>query len=915
MINVIFDPGRGRVTEVFREAEVGSPLGELPVPKCRGYRFEGWYLGDRKIMSSDEAMGEDMRLVAKWSREKTADRKKSMLKKQKIALLALAVCAVILTVTLIAVLDLISIYTLEDTYVKDGVEYTDKYYIKKHGEEYKLFDREGNLMEVNTYVEGGNVYIAAISGNQYEIDPETGAYTLYHIVDTKGTEFNPGSGTTLLMYQQISATDVFSITVTHGDSETPAYRFLNEGNGVYIEGFEDSLVSYDENKFAYLAMACGYTITQMKLDPASDEFDLPILDNGKLDYALYGLDQPQAKFTICAIKDKNAKTYEADPDRTFTVLLGDRTLSAGGYYAMIDTSASSDVVKENADTVYILSNEFFDESVLCTLEQMIVPRATHPVSMNEHTMVQDFYLTYLETWIDDKEIQGTPVVAFDYEEMEYRENTMRTTTPFICDSSLLDGMSGYAINDSKASDALSALYNMQFVGCRALGIKNNPALLKEYGLDKNVFYLTYKTKTGKTGEDGKPLYAQNQLIIGAKTEAGTHYVASLAYDMILEVDQYHLSFLEWGHFEWYSQYFMSADIAHLQNLSFDFGDGKVYDFSFDNNLSYAYFVDSKQKYTFKSGDKILTDKNGDYWVSIDGGKPKQLKVVDFEGATRYTHTEADRNSGVGNILYNEDLFYYYDENKELVRITPDYEKGDEIMQKDGVYYYRPAKSDIVVSGNLTTGDLIYRFEKGHEIKLEFGSSALLVICDRYTDGGHENEHILDYVIDHTYINDNGVSVTEEVAAIDNFRNLYIQIIQYSLRGDIDPKEFQRNTGMTVEEFLSSDRAKTPDAAVTMETEDHAQILNNSVIYDEDGKVQKVHTENISRRLVFRFYRYSDMKAMVTVESMEKDEDGNWQPSDETLRGRFFVSASFLDKMEADAERVLDGELVNKATTY
>ena len=900
MINVIFDPGKGRVTEISREAKVASPLGELPVPTCRGYRFEGWYLGDTEITSLTEAYGEDMRLVARWSREKTADRKKSMLKKQKIALAALAIAAVVLTVVLIVVLDLISIYTLTDTYVVDGVEYTDEYTIKKHGGIYKLFDKDGVLMERNMYEADRNIYIAEKSGNQYEIDEETGEYSQFVIVDTEGVEAAPG--TALLMYAQINAQSFYSITVTQGDCETPEYRFINEGDGVYIEGFKDSLVTYDENRLAYLSMACGYTITQMKLDLSR----VLRLDNGEVDYSVYGLDQPQAKFTISAIKDKNAKVYEADPKRTFTVLIGDRTLSSSGYYVKL----------ENTDSIYIISSAYVDDSVLLPIEEMVVAKATYPVTMNEHTMVQDFYLTYLESWVDTESVKGTPVVAFDSEDMKYRENTLKSTTPFICDSSLLDGMSGYAINDSKASDALGALYNMQFLGCRALGIKKNPGLLAEYGLDKNVFYLTYKTKTGKTDENGNPLYAQNHLIIGEKTENGTHYVASLAYDMILEVDQYHLSFLEWGHFEWYNQYFMSADIAHLENMSLDFGDGKVYNFTFNNDLSYAYFVDSKQKYTFKSGDKLLTDKNGNYWVSIDGGKAKQLKVVDFEGMKRYTHVEADTMSGVGNILYHEDLFYYYDQNKELVRITPDYAKGDVVEKIDGVYYYRPAGSkDIGVSGNMTTGSLIYRFEKGHEIELEFASKSLLVICDRYEGGSHENEHILDYVVEHSYINDSGVPVTEKVSATDNFRNLYIQILQYSLRGDIDEKEFKKNTGMTVEEFLSSERADSPDVSVTMEVEDNARILNNSVVYDEDGKAQKVHEDNISRRLVFRFYRYSDMKAMVTIESMKLDKDGNWRPSDETLRGRFFVSASFLDKMEADAERVVDGELVDQTKTY
>ncbi|MBE6589991.1 MAG: DUF4340 domain-containing protein, partial [Ruminococcaceae bacterium] len=872
-------------------------------PFRRGYRFEGWYIGEDEVRGGALAGNEDMRLIARWSRVKSKDQKKSMLKRQKIALFSLTVCAVLLSVILVGVLNLISIYSLTDTYVVDGVEYSDKYTIKKHNGIYRLFDEDGVLMEQNMYEGDRNIYIAKKSGNQYEIDEETGDYKQFIVVDTEGLEVAPG--TNLLMYAQISSTDIYSITVTHKDADTPAYRFLNEGDGVYIEGFKDSLIAYDENKFAYLCMSCGYTSTQMKLDATSKDSTVPRLENGKIDYAVYGLDQPQATFTVSAIKDKKADVYEADPKRTFTVLIGDRTLSDSGFYVKL----------KNSDSVYILSSTYIEESVLKPVEELIVPDATHPVTVNQHTMVQDFYLTYLENWIDTENIKGTPVVAFDYEEMEYRQNTLMTTTPFICDSDLLEGMSGYAINDGKASDALGSLYSMEYLGCRAIGVKNNPALLAEFGLDKNVFYLTYKTKTGKNDKDGNPLYATNDLIISQKTKEGTHFVASLAYDMIVEVDQYYLSFLEWGHFEWYNQYFMSADVAYLKEIDFDFGDGKLYNFTLNNDLTYAYYHDTKEKYSFKATDKVMKDKYGNYWISVDGGKERRLQIIDFDGMTRLSHEEADKNSGVGNILYQEDIFYYYNSDQKIVRITPDYAAGDSLIEKDGVYYYVAKGSNIAIDGGKTTGALIYRFKDGTEVELNIGSTGLLLICEQYDEGRGDDKHLMDYQSEHTYVNDNGVTVTETFSATDNFRNLYMQILQYSLRGDIDEKEFKRNTGLTVEQFLAGDRADQPDVTVTMEVEDYARILNDSVKYDSAGDEYPVHAENITRRLVFRFYRYSDMKAMLTIEAMEQNEDGSWKPSTEEVRGRFFVSAAVLDKLEADVERLQSGEFIDKTVKH
>ena len=57
--------------------------------------------------------------------------------------------------------------------------------------------------------------------------------------------------------------------------------------------------------------------------------------------------------------------------------------------------------------------------------------------------------------------------------------------------------------------------------------------------------------------------------------------------MIVEVDQYYLSFLEWDEIDWYNKYFMSMNIVYAKEINFRFGD-QAYDFVFDNSLSYAY---------------------------------------------------------------------------------------------------------------------------------------------------------------------------------------------------------------------------------------------------------------------------------------------------------------------------------------
>ena len=131
IINVIFDADRGTVTVSSREAEVGKPLGALPRPARAGYTFLGWYLGETLVTENTVPESfEDVRLVAHWEKAK-GKKKSSMLKKQKIAIAVLSVLTVVLIAALLIASHVVTIYSLTDTYYVDGVEYTEKYVIKK----------------------------------------------------------------------------------------------------------------------------------------------------------------------------------------------------------------------------------------------------------------------------------------------------------------------------------------------------------------------------------------------------------------------------------------------------------------------------------------------------------------------------------------------------------------------------------------------------------------------------------------------------------------------------------------------------------------------------------------------------------------------------------------------------------------
>jgi hypothetical protein len=69
----------------------------------------------------------------------------------------------------------------------------------------------------------------------------------------------------------------------------------------------------------------------------------------------------------------------------------------------------------------------------------------------------------------------------------------------------------------------------------------------------------------------------------------------------------------------------------------------------------------------------------------------------------------------------------------------------------------------------------------------------------------------------------------------------------------------------------------------MNFEDYAKLTNPSY-----------YKENNKSTLVFRFYRYSEGRSYMTING----------------EGEFFVDASFVEKMLADAKRLEDGILID-----
>ena len=924
IINLIFDANRGNVSQLSREGVCGEPYGQLPTPVRRGYAFLGWYHGD-VLVNPDSIIetDEDIRLVARW--EKAApvtDKKRSVLKHQKTAIIVLAAVSVALIITFIIVAQLIAIYSFYDTYTVDGIEYSDKYYVKRHDGVYKLFDDEGNLMQTNG--QSDTVFIARKSGNQYKIDPETGEHTLRAVVDAEDGEY--GSGSVLLMFPQISSEYLYSIQMKN--EQGGDYTFYRTEKGIRIKEFEESNLKFDPDLYAKLCFSCGYMLANRKIKATTDDSMVPIdKETGKLDYSVYGLDKPQATYTISQMLfKKNADGSDmykdgkyvidydesgnpkADPEKTYKVYIGDAILSGGGYYVRL----------EGRESVYIVTTDYIGDTILQPIEALVVPRVVYPVSVTYHSMGKDFILGKLDDWT--KEVNLETIVAFTYSELDERANTVNSTRPYL---PAIDVMAGYNINENSAISIFESFYSIEAIACRRIGI--TVETMKEFGLDKDVYYLTYKTFSGNYSDNGDKLYAENKLFISQKTENGTYYVAAYEFDMIVEVDQYYLSFLEWDDMKWYNEAFIFHNIAYVRDVKFEFNgkafglpEDKTYDFDLDNSLSYAYYVNEKNEFkavNLKDG-KVYVEGNKKVY-KIKGKSYDIVAEVNLDTARVVGSEEVTLNPAITDVVYVQENYYYTNANGDTVNVYPDYVTKtitSEIEKdKDGkylgvrYYYSDPTLSEpILVQRSL--GDPVYRYTyqgKTYEATLGVTASGLRVSC---------NGDLLDYNIPDTGIGDDGQEKYETITATDNFRRLHMKLLSFSLMGDIDPVEFQNSTGMSVEEFLASDQ-KQPMATISMHVEDYARALNGYTVRNESGEEVRFYDENNSQHLVYKFYQYSDWKVLVTIEVFEKDENGNLVPAvtddngDSVVVGKFYASTDILDMLVGDIDQLLKGELI------
>jgi len=322
-----------------------------------------------------------------------------------------------------------------------------------------------------------------------------------------------GINSRYLMFPQVERSGIQSLEVHNEYGSYTFYR--NAADNFVLKGYEN-VVTYDQEKFASLAVSAGYTLAMMKItDNATPE-----------QMAEYGLDAPQAYWILT--------TTEGDVHR---VNVGNILLTEGGYYCSY----------EGRDTVYILSTSLAS-TILQPVEVLITPVLTAGMSTNDYFEADNFFIMHGEDLFvrivqkDPSEYENSSALV---------ENKMTYPAP-------------YTVNTSLHTEILYKF--IALVGTQTVKLDPTEDDMHTYGLYEPAYTISYTFRD-------MPFF----LFLSERQPDGSSYATSnlSSYSVVVKVDGATLGFLEYGLFQWISEYPFQTNITSVREMTLRSGDGST----------------------------------------------------------------------------------------------------------------------------------------------------------------------------------------------------------------------------------------------------------------------------------------------------------------------------------------------------
>lgn len=323
-----------------------------------------------------------------------------------------------------------------------------------------------------------------------------------------------GTSDRYMMYPQIERADMKSIKVTN---EHGTYEFYKDENDqIQIRGFEGT--AWNAELFSQLMVDTGYTLSITKV----------VTDVTEQQLADYGLD-PASDPATFTITDKN--------DVSYTVYVGEETLTQGGYYCML----------EGRNSVYMLGTTL-GSTVLAPIENFVTPLITTGISTSSYFFIDDFTILHGEdlffrTYIVDPEDQFNPDA--------------------LCEHKVLYP-APYNPSDTTYYEALSKVAALTGDYTVKLGVTEED--LAKYGLENPAYTIYFTYENPEDTSAGKLEYL---LLISEMQEDGGYYVLSPLQDIIAHVTSESLGFLQWDIIKWIDKPIFQVNINRVEEIKIE----------------------------------------------------------------------------------------------------------------------------------------------------------------------------------------------------------------------------------------------------------------------------------------------------------------------------------------------------------
>ncbi len=686
-------------------------------------------------------------------------KQRNMLKRQRMAAIFISVAVLLLVAALSFVLYIVDIYSFEDV---NG----DEYLIKRVDGVYALCYKDGEVCGTVDF-EDDKCYLTSI-GTMVLIDGESGESEIKVVVETEGTEtqyynyyvslFNTMTYDEDKVKEESQIIDSIKVYNAEG-----GYSFVrDENDDFYIDGFKGS--AYSQISFAQLAAACGSAVATQRLKA-------PVrLSDGSIDYAEYGL-SGEVRERVELDSDGNEMTVKYDYVPAYyivtavngdwhKVIVGDKTVTGGSYYAKYEGGEVNGKAQSPRDTVYVMNiaeiaiSEGYNGYDLLNgrIENFVTPQIVYPMSVTDYFNVANFsiykdidytgiYTALAEKFGEadigseafSKEYENLfvelskKVCDFSFYDMSERKGSMDAYVPY---KSNIKYTSGYYLNSDNVDKVLAAFYDTDFG--EVVKISPSDDELSKYGLINSPYVIAYRFKT--KNEKGEDVYEENFVEISEKTN-GYYYAYSKKYDMIVTVKSECFDFLGWDDTYWYDENYIQWSISNIDSILIE---SPAFSTEFEIEDSASKYLE----YIAKSGNKVVVgekeyriEKNaeGKYILTLSGEGVKPAYSGDYL-ITPVVYTQGERASD--NYIFSESsevdlnsdgandavMYYFYD-----------------IVKNDGEFYLVAQVMCADYNGNQITDTEVVVGEKAYRSQYFKTRNGYLFFAGKYSSVGMKIE--------------------------------------------------------------------------------------------------------------------------------------------------------------------------------